>query len=89
MLGCQLLSELRDKIYCSTDFVIEEDFSADPTAFDRKAAEEVGQRRAAQCWPSVTLSLQAQPRSSHSALFFINNTFYNDHRHPLSTDYSK
>ena len=34
-------------------------------------------------------SLQGPPARSHSAFFFINNTFYNDMRHPLSTDQSR
>ena len=42
VLGSQLLTELRDRLYCSTDYFIDTDYSADPHSFDRKSLEEVG-----------------------------------------------
>ena len=71
VLGCQLLTELRDKVTCFRDFIVDRDFSEDPDEFDHK--------------PLMT---GAAPNPSVSAFFFIDNTFYNDHRHPSGVDLS-
>ena len=37
----------------------------------------------------LTLAVPPPPNPSTSAFFFINNTFYNDMRHPQAVDYSR
>ena len=41
VLGSQSLCDLRDKILCYNDYYIGKDYSDDPSAFDRKAMEQV------------------------------------------------
>jgi snRNA-activating protein complex subunit 3 len=71
VLGSQRLSELRDKILCFRDFIVDKDYSENPTEFDHDS-----------------LMKGDPPNRSKSAFFFINNTFYNDRRHPESQDLS-
>lgn len=71
VLGCQLLTQLRNKIPCFRDFIVDRDRSEDPEDFDHKLLME-----------------GVPPNPSPSAFFFINNTFYNDGRHPNSVDLS-
>ncbi|CAI8000210.1 snRNA-activating protein complex subunit 3 [Geodia barretti] len=71
VLGCQLLTEIRDKVTCFRDFIVDRDFSKDPDEFDH-----------------TPLMTGAAPNPSVSAFFFINNTFYNDCRHPSSVGLS-
>ena len=92
VLGSQSLCALRDKILCCNDYYIDKDYSENPDDFDRKAMDEVGSTVCVVCVVCVCVtscSLQGPPARSHSAFFFISNTFYNDMRHPLSTDYSR
>ena len=35
MFGSQKLTELRDKIFCSSDYIINKDYSDNPDDFDR------------------------------------------------------
>ena len=71
VLGCQLLTELRDRIPCFRDFIVDRDYSEDPGEFDHQP-----------------LLIGAALNPSVSAFFFIDNTFYNDRRHPNSLDLS-
>ena len=71
MLGCQQLTVLRDMIPCFRDFIVDRDYSEDPSEFDHRS-----------------LMTGTPPNRSASAFFFINNTFYNDRRHPNSGNLS-
>ena len=37
MLGSQLLTELRDKILCFRDYIVDTDYSEDPSRFDHRS----------------------------------------------------
>ena len=37
LLGCQLLTDLRDKVPCFRDYIVDQDCSEDPSAFDHQS----------------------------------------------------
>ena len=90
VFGAQKLCALRDKIFCSSDYIIDKDYSDNPDAFDRDSTAVSLTEHALMLPLFITTVPSQKPISpSKSAFFFINKTFYNDLRHPDSTDLSR
>ncbi len=73
ILASQKLYELRDKIVCLNDYFNTTEESENPSSAELSSEP----------------SFQGPTSVSKSAFLFINNTFYNDMRHPEAVDTSR